>query len=80
MQASNSRSKRSQVVLLLLYCSGVNKSETVYVSQQLLDEFGISRQAYNRVLNQLEEEQLVELIKGEGRKTKVKLLAPMVVA
>lgn len=72
--AAGVRGKTLHVALALQYLAGLNRSRTVVLSHATLQLFGVSRQAGNRALFQLEEIELISVNRHVGRSPVVTIL------
>jgi hypothetical protein len=71
---SHPKYKKAMVVTLLLFYHGLANGREFYVPTSWLRKWGISSSGYNLILNQLVNEGLINVTKGKGRKTRVKLI------
>jgi hypothetical protein len=62
------------VAAVLWYLSGLKKSQCVTVTQELMKDFGITRQAYSRCLATMAEAGLVRAEQRPGKKPLVTIL------
>jgi hypothetical protein len=73
-KAAGVEGKTLHVALALYYLAGLNRSRTVVLSHATLQLFGVSRQAGNRALHQLEEMELISVDRHVGRSPVVTIL------